>query len=651
MTTPILGSGCHSMRLRPAIAALILLCILAGYSAPLRAVDLPPNFVTNGDLVTGGERVPDRWFGLAQNRKEAVFGWTPGEMTIANRGANYASWHQTFMLRPGWYRVSVSARVSGASANGAGASVAIQTYEGMRLVSSAVHGSADWTEIAMYLRVDRWGDVTEILCQLGEQKNLETGSAGFRDVRVVTVEHPANDGAPVYDLASMERIIPGLGSDHDYQTALGVACAFALIAILAGCLRTIWKPGLERAGVAIAIGCAIAVGVAIIETSALFHFQGYFWDIWAKTNRAILAVQVGPRDIYNPGWPVDSYPPGSLYLLWLSGWLGRMLQPGANGFRVLVEWPPVVSSLIVALTILFAVRGERRWAPVAAMAAFALNPALIFDTVIWGQSDANVALPMLAGAILIVTRRWRAGWLAVGIAVLVKPQAIAMVPPLAVWTLMQAGVRESIFCAALGAGALALGIVPFQAGHPLDWMIEVYRNLGGRFTFASMGALNLHAMLGGLELDDSSRVAGVSYFAMGISALCAADLISIYLAARARNSVDAMLAAVIASLAFFMFAPRMHERYLYYPIILMAPLVVANRAFAWFFAALSAGALFNLYFMKYLADTSTFAATHRAWPLAIAAAINVEIFLALLIYALERGRSGSRRDPVFRSDV
>ena len=73
------------------------------------------------------------------------------------------------------------------------------------------------------------------------------------------------------------------------------------------------------------------------------------------------------------------------------------------------------------------------------MMLFALNPALIFDTVVWGQSDSIVALPMIAAAILILTGRYRLGWSAAAIAILAKPQAIAFTPPLALWTLCNAG--------------------------------------------------------------------------------------------------------------------------------------------------------------------------------------------------------------------
>ena len=90
----------------------------------------------------------------------------------------------------------------------------------------------------------------------------------------------------------------------------------------------------------------LMLAITAVKFAALFHFTGFYWDIWAKTNRALLAAVLGPSRIYDPGLPVDAYPPGSLYLLWLSGWIGRLIEPTANGFRVIVETPPLIADLL-----------------------------------------------------------------------------------------------------------------------------------------------------------------------------------------------------------------------------------------------------------------------------------------------------------------
>ncbi|HEV2171336.1 MAG TPA: hypothetical protein VGR40_10330, partial [Candidatus Binatus sp.] len=375
-----------------------------------------------------------------------------------------------------------------------------------------------------------------------------------------------------------------------------------------------------------------------LKFAALFHFTGFYWDIFAKTNRALLAASLGPAKIYDPGLPVDAYPPGSVYLLWLSGWIGRVIEPSANGFRVLVETPPLVADLLIGLTIYFASwRDGRGSRAIIAMMLFALNPALIFDTVVWGQSDSVVALPMLAAAILILTGRYRLGWSAAAIALLAKPQAIAFTPPLALWTLFNGGVVECGWCAGAFLGTVAIGIIPYQLGHPLDWIINVYKDLGTRFSEASVGAFNFMGLIGGMGTPDTDKIfGGVSYSAFGLAIVCAVYLIVSYMIWRARSAAAAMIAIFVALFGFFMFAPRMHERYLYYPVVFLIPVALESAFLTSAFAVVSATFLFNLIYIKHLTDTSSYFPDHPNAALIVAASINLAVFFAVTAYGLMR---------------
>ncbi len=383
------------------------------------------------------------------------------------------------------------------------------------------------------------------------------------------------------------------------------------------------------------LAAAAMLAITVIKFAALFHFTGFYWDIWAKTNRALLAVALGPGRIYDPGLPVDAYPPGSLYLLWLSGWIGRVLEPSANGFRVIVETPPLVADLLIGLTLYFAAwRDGRTIRAIVVMLLFAANPALIFDTVIWGQSDSVVALPMLAAALLILAGRNRLGWSAAAIAILAKPQALTIAVPLGLWTLLDAGIVECGWSAAAFAGTLTLGILPYQVGHSWDWIINVYKDLGTRFSEASVGAFNFMGLIGGMNTPDTDKIFGVSYRALGFSLTAVVYLISSYLVWRAKSAGSAMLATFIALFGFFLFAPRIHERYLYYPVVLLIPIALESPFLTTIFAGLSATFLFNLIYIKHLTDTSTYFPTHPNPALITAAMINLTIFIATTTYAL-----------------
>jgi Gpi18-like mannosyltransferase len=343
---------------------------------------------------------------------------------------------------------------------------------------------------------------------------------------------------------------------------------------------------------------------------------------------------------------VDAYPPGSLYLLWFSGWLGRLLQPSADGFRVIVETPPLIADFMIGLTLYFAaLRDGRTTRALLVMLLFALNPALIFDTVVWGQSDSVVALPMIVAALLIFSSRRRLtyalGWSAAAIAILAKPQAITLAVPLGLWTLLDAGIVECGWCAIAFIATIALGILPYQIGHPWYWITNVYQDLGTRFSDASVGAFNFMGLIGGMGSPDTDKVIGVSYWALGMSLTGAVYLISSYLIYRAKSANQAMLATFIALFGFFMFAPRIHERYLYYPVIFLIPIALERGILTTLLATVSATFLFNLLYIKHLTDTSSYFPDHPNAALVATALVNLAIFFTATTYGLLRNPSSS----------
>ena len=545
------------------------------------------------------------------------------------------------MLRPGIYQVIAEARVEGAMPREGGANIAISTFDGIQLISNHLQGTTDWRTISFFLIEDRWGDTTELLCQLGVGGYPDTGRASFRNIKVVQVASMPPPGVVRFDLRAIRAAYKDQLHRPDENVAVrvvGIASGFVLLGLLGWAIAEISRPARAAGDGAWMIAAGVMLAITAIKFAALFHFTGFYWDIWAKTNRALLAAALGPSKIYDPGLPVDAYPPGSVYLLWLSGWIGRLLEPAANGFRVIVETPPLIADFFIGLTIYFAAwRDGRGLRALIIMMLFALNPALIFDTVVWGQSDSVVAMPMIIAAILILSGRYRLGWSVAAIAMLAKPQAIAFTPPLALWTLFNAGLGECVWCAGAVAGTVVIGILPYQLGHPWDWIINVYKDLGTRFSEASVGAFNFMGLIGGMGTADTDAVfGGVSYSALGLSLVCAVYLIASYLIWRARSARAAMLAIFVALFGFFMFAPRMHERYLYYPLVFLVPIALESEFLTSIFAIVSATFLFNLIYIKHLTDTSSYFPDHPNAALIMAASINLAVFFAVTAYGLLR---------------
>jgi Gpi18-like mannosyltransferase len=604
------------------------------------------NLVRNGDLASGFDGAPADWYALSSDKKLTKFSWsyapaTGGVLSIANNSRTFSSWHQALMLRPGIYKVSAEAKVEGAMPHEGGANIAISTFDGIQLISNKLQGTIDWKTISFFLIEDRWGDTTELLCQLGQSGNPDTGRASFRNIQVIEVSSPPAPGAVRFNLSAIRALYKDQLHRPDERISIrvgGIICGIVLLGLLGWGFAEISRPAREAGRQAWMLAGGLMIAITAVKLIALFHFTGFYWDIFSKTDRALLAAALGPSKIYDPGLPVDAYPPGSLYLLWLSGWIGKLLEPTANSFRVIVETPPLIADLFIGLTLYFAAwRDGRGLRALIIMMLFAANPALIFDTVVWGQSDSVVALPMIIAAILILTGRYRLGWSAAAIAILAKPQALAFTPPLALWTLFNAGIGECVWCAGAVAATVAIGVLPYQLGHSWDWIINVYKDLGTRFSEASVGAFNFMGLIGGMGTPDTDKIFdGISYSAFGLSLTCAVYVIASYLIWRARSGRAAMLAIFVALFGFFMFAPRMHERYLYYPLVFLIPIALESEFLATIFAVVSATFLFNLIYIKHLTDTSSYFPDHPNAALIGAALINLAVFIAVTAYGLLR---------------
>src|SRR5271157_4132626 len=153
------------------------------------------------------------------------------------------------------------------------------------------------------------------------------------------------------------------------------------------------------------LGVALVVVVVAfaVKLAALPFFPGYPDDVHAWERWSMTMALHGPQAIYDPPAPAD-YPPGYLYVLWGAGAAARGLVSTVEGLRLLVETPPLIADLLLSLLIFAAV--QHRWRSgrlaLAAMLLFALNPALLYDSVVWGQVDSVLVLPVVLAALLLI---------------------------------------------------------------------------------------------------------------------------------------------------------------------------------------------------------------------------------------------------------
>jgi hypothetical protein len=93
--------------------------------------------------------------------------------------------------------------------------------------------------------------------------------------------------------------------------------------------------------------------------------------------------------------------------------------------------------------------GSSKWAWITAL-AFALNPAVIFDAPVWGQTNALLSTFLLLSVLGLIKNRSRITWASLIVAVLLKQTALLVAPLIAIYALRRFGMRKTLIDAAFG---------------------------------------------------------------------------------------------------------------------------------------------------------------------------------------------------------
>lgn len=305
------------------------------------------------------------------------------------------------------------------------------------------------------------------------------------------------------------------------------------------------------------------------------------WIIWGDRVRT-----VGPLHFYATDVFAD-YAPGYVYVLWLIASLKHVLVPdaGLGVVHFLYRLPALFCDLAITAVIFITLRdaersrgaeemaeGEHggRWPLLAIVGAacYALNPAVIINSAVWGQIDSTFTLAMLLSLLLLLGRRPEAALAWYAVAFLVKPQSISIAPVVGIYLVLRFPPRQVARALAIGAGVGLVLLVPFFGLRFWD-LLPLLRRSTDTYKYTSLFSYNLWGVFG-FWLPDSTPVAnGVSARAAGLILFSAGLVYGAVLLARdlrRRRHDDRRVIFLFAS--YFAFLPvmvltRMHERYLF----------------------------------------------------------------------------------------
>ena len=353
---------------------------------------------------------------------------------------------------------------------------------------------------------------------------------------------------------------------------------------------------------------------------------GFTNDIDAFSSWAITLSQHPLSAFYGSAGFAD-YPPGYFYVLAVIGHLWepfRAMDPGYGLLHILVKLPAIFADLAVG-ALLFAVSRrfttERRSLIVSAL--YVLNPAVIYISAAWGQVDAIAGGLALLGIYLLLrsdddarpTRSIIAGWLALAASLLIKPQAAVLIPLFVAFAFVAApklrirmlatvyGIIASFFLAWLTALPFHPNLNPFAV---FAWLYERYVFGSNVYPYNSVNAFNLWSITSRFWQPDKNLLhlifVAFPQYLFGIGLVIAATALVTWRFVQARTPRAFLEGCALALLAFFLFATRMHERYMFDGLLVVIAAVAVHRRYLWGAIALTLVLGVNLaYSLAYIA--------------------------------------------------
>jgi Gpi18-like mannosyltransferase len=385
------------------------------------------------------------------------------------------------------------------------------------------------------------------------------------------------------------------------------------------------------------LAIALALFVSFLIRIYLSQFEGYGYDIWI--------FKVWSRGVYHTGFAHfyngigSDYPPFYIYFLWAIGtfyksFISFSFDIDSPVFTFLIKMPAMIADIFTAFLIFLIVRRYGSFSlAFLSMISYSFNPAIIYDSAIWGQVDSVYTLFLMLTLMLFVSNKPMLSGVCLALAILTKPQSLVLLPLFALYIIRKHSLFTSAKVAAASCAAFVAVALPFYQDRPIFGLFRHYSSSYIQYPYNSLNAFNLWAFTGMFQ-PDNTQFFGMTYRMWGYLLFGMIFIYVAYFILKNKDDMSIYISSAILFFAFFMFFTRIHERYLF-PFF--APLAVAmtmDRRLSYVYILATITFLFNLYFV--LEETKKgFGLFNGELLIPVAAGINL-ILLIFTIYCYSK---------------
>lgn len=512
---------------------------------------------------------------------------------VENFRSNDARFTQTVAVEPlSIYRLSGWIKAENISPEHGGAGINLLNQ--FEYFPEVYDTGGEWVYIEFYFQTHENQRAVDVAARVGFYSADNTGKAWFDDITLEKAEevpqgveliylHPLT--APAVEPepeVKAEKTVERFTTIHPAIWALWMAMLLYALWMLRVRRMPNWK-----GAVWVLLALAAAVRLYLMAAEPGFKTDMNCFSSWANT-----MVVYGPGKFYENAGFCD-YPPGYMYLLWITGVLLNLFNASAQSMlgRVLIKIVPLAADL-AAVYLIFRLARERlgNMPAVLLAALYAFSPAVLVDGAVWGQVDSVIALGLVATLVLAMEGKWRFALPVYIVSVLMKPQAL-LAGPVGLLALIfdivskkEEGNKVVIDAAKglLGGFILAAAmLLPFMwtKENPIGWVYDLYKSTLGSYAYATVSATNLYYLMGANWVSITEKIGPVTYATLGytLMALVYVFVLGLYAIQRKREALP--LYGALLFIGIFLFAPKMHERYLFPALILLAVAYIYRRDF------------------------------------------------------------------------
>ena len=318
---------------------------------------------------------------------------------------------------------------------------------------------------------------------------------------------------------------------------------------------------------------------AFLVRLMFFSNPGYQTDTGCFTGWFQTAANSGLREFYNNTSFCD-YPPFNIYLFWGFGSIAKGLSLfGTSSFLYIMKLPSTLFDIATAFVIFLFVRKHSSFKmAVLATGIYAFNVAVIFNTAIWGQFDAIYTFFLVFSLYLFSESKPHYAMVVFMLGILTKPQSVALAP-LFLYLVLRKNkwkLKGVLLSTLAGIATVIAVIIPFEWSNPVSFLIDKYVGAYSTASYqvTSLNAFNFWGGFVGLWVPDSQGLSFLTFNCLGWIMFGAVAIFTLYFVHKQllSDEVIVLFGAFVLFFAFFMLPTRIHERYLFPAIAILAML-------------------------------------------------------------------------------